>query len=283
MKADDIIQGLDGKNSTCGLLEELDRKLGEALGNRLTHTGVVGKKASVAAVITAGGSGERFGNPGGKQLFRLLGKPMLTWSIEVFDACPEVGQIVVACPDDRAAEYKRVAVDPYPFVTPIVFASAGDIRQESSMNGVDAVDPQFELIAIHDGARPLVTLDLVNRAVSMLKANDDIDGVVVGHPSIDTLKVVDDDSIVGTPDRNMFWVAQTPQIFRSNSLRRSYSTAMFEGFVGTDDSSLVERMGDLVRMINGPRDNIKVTVPEDIGPAIAALAMRLHFDDEAGN
>ncbi len=283
MKADDIIQGLDGKNSTYGLLEELDRKLGEALGNRLTHTGVVGKKASVAAVITAGGSGERFGNPGGKQLFRLLGKPMLTWSIEVFDACPEVGQIVVACPDDRAAEYKRVAVDPYPFVTPIVFASAGDIRQESSMNGVDAVDPQFELIAIHDGARPLVTLDLVNRAVSMLKANDDIDGVVVGHPSIDTLKVVDDDSIVGTPDRNMFWVAQTPQIFRSNSLRRSYSTAMFEGFVGTDDSSLVERMGDLVRMINGPRDNIKVTVPEDIGPAIAALAMRLHFDDEAGN
>lgn len=281
MKADDIIQGLDGKNSTYGLLEELDRKLGEALGNRLTHAGVVGKKASVAAVITAGGSGERFGNPGGKQLFRLLGKPMLTWSIEVFDACPEVGQIVVACPDDRAAEYKRVAVDPYPFVTPIVFASAGDIRQESSMNGVDAVDPQFELIAIHDGARPLVTLDLVNRAVSMLKANDDIDGVVVGHPSIDTLKVVDDDSIVGTPDRNMFWVAQTPQIFRSNSLRRSYSTAMFEGFVGTDDSSLVERMGDLVRMINGPRDNIKVTVPEDIGPAIAALAMRLHFDDEA--
>lgn len=282
MKADENIQGLDGKNSTYGLLEELDRKLSEALGNRLVHTGVVGKKASVAAVITAGGSGERFGNPGGKQLFRLLGKPMLTWSIEVFDACPEVGQIVVTCPDDRAAEYKRVAVDPYPFVTPIVFASAGDIRQESSMNGVDAVDPQFELIAIHDGARPLVTLDLVNRAVSMLKANNDIDGVVVGHPSIDTLKVVDDDSIVGTPDRNMFWVAQTPQIFRSNCLRRSYSTAMFEGFVGTDDSSLVERMGDLVCMINGPRDNIKVTVPEDIGPAIAALAMRLHLDDEAG-
>lgn len=282
MKADDFVQDLSDEKTAHGLLQELDRKLGEALGDRLVHTGVVGKKASAAAVITAGGSGERFGNPGGKQLFRLLGKPMLTWSIEVFDACPEVGQIVVVCPDERAAEYKRVAVDPYPFATPIVFASAGDIRQESSMNGVDAVSPEFELIAIHDGARPLVTLDLVNRAISMLKANNDIDGVVVGHPSIDTLKVVDDDSIVGTPDRNMFWVAQTPQIFRSNSLRRSYSTAMFEGFVGTDDSSLVERMGDLVHMINGPRDNIKVTVPEDIGPAIAALAMRLRFDDEAG-
>lgn len=279
MSADDTTQKTSALGGVSSLIEEFDQKLAKALGGKLVHQGCVSKKASAAVVITAGGSGERFGNPGGKQLYRILGKPILTWSIEVFDACPEVGQIVVVCPDDRAVEYKSAAVDPYPFVTPVVFASAGDIRQESSMNGVDAVDPQFELIAIHDGARPLVTLDLVNRAISMLKGNMDIDGVVVGHPSVDTLKVVDEDNIVGTPDRNMFWIAQTPQVFRSNSLRRSYSTAMFDGFVATDDSSLVERMGDVVRMINGPRDNIKVTVPEDVGPVIAALAARLRLED----
>lgn len=280
MDIDDVVKCLEDEASAHSLIKELDTRLGERFGNRLVHQGAVSKKASAAVVITAGGSGERFGNPGGKQLFRILGKPILTWSIEAFDACPDVGQIVIVCPDDRAEEYKRVAIDPYPFVTPIVFASAGDIRQESSMNGVDAVDPKYEIIAIHDGARPLVTLDLVSRSISMLKGNLDIDGVVVGHPSVDTLKVVDQDSIVGTPDRNMFWVAQTPQVFRSNSLRRSYSTAMFEGFVGTDDSSLVERMGDVVCMLNGPRDNIKVTVPEDIGPVIAALSVRLRLDEE---
>lgn len=280
MDIDDVIKCLGDESSAHSLIKELDARLGERYGNRLVHQGAVGKKASAAVVITAGGSGERFGNPGGKQLFRILGKPILTWSVEAFDACPDIGQIVIVCPDDRAAEYKRVAIDPYPFATPIVFASAGDIRQESSMNGVDAVDPKYEIIAIHDGARPLVTLDLISRSINMLKGNLDIDGVVVGHPSVDTLKVVDQDSIVGTPDRNMFWVAQTPQVFRSNALRRSYSTAMFEGFVGTDDSSLVERMGDVVCMLNGPRDNIKVTVPEDIGPVIAALSVRLRYEGE---
>ena len=266
---------LELKCYTGGLIERLDQQMREEVGQSLVRKGVVDKKASAAAVIMAGGSGERFGNPGGKQLFNILGKPILTWSIEAFDAAPDVAQIVVVCPDDRIEEYKSVAVDPYLFVTPIVFASSGDIRQESAMNGVDAVDPEYEIIAVHDGARPLITLDLINRSINLLKGNEDVDGVVVGHPAVDTLKVVDERNIVGTPDRNMFWVAQTPQVFRSTILRRAYSTAMFEGFVGTDDSSLVERMGGVVLMINGPRDNIKVTVPEDVGPAIAALSARV--------
>lgn len=265
--------------SAGNVVDLLDRRLAERLGAKTMCKGVVDKKACAAAVIMAGGSGERFGNPGGKQLFRLLGRPILSWSVEAFDAAPDVAQIVVVCPDERVDEYRRVAIEPYGFTTPITFASSGDIRQESAMNGVDAVDPSYEVIVIHDGARPLVTLDLINRSICMLKGDLDIDGVVVGHPSVDTLKVVDSSNIVGTPDRNMFWIAQTPQVFRSTILRRAYSAAMFEGFVGTDDSSLVERMGGVVHMVNGPRDNIKVTVPEDIGPAIAALAARLEIGE----
>lgn len=244
-----------------------------------THEGRVSAHPSTAAVIVAGGSGERFGNLGGKQLFELLGKPMLTWSIEAFDAVADVGLIVVVCPQDRCTEYREAAVDPFEFATPIEFAPAGEIRQESAMNGVDAVPTDYDVIAVHDGARPLVTADIVTHAISMLKGNLDADGIVVGHPSIDTLKVVNEHAIAGTPDRSMFWVAQTPQVFRSDICRRAYSTAMFEGFVGTDDSSLVERMGGHVMMLDGPRDNIKLTVPEDIGPVVAALAKRVAGDD----
>ena len=237
--------------------------------------GRVAKNAATAAVIVAGGQAERFGNPGGKQLFEVLGKPVLTWSAEAFDAAPDVGLIVIVCPDDRREEYCKNAIDPYPFVTPIEFASAGEIRQESAMNGVDAVPSDFEYIAIHDGARPLVTVELIVHAISMLKGSIDLDGVVVGHPSIDTLKVVEGHSIVGTPDRNAFWVAQTPQVFRAEMCRKAYQTAMIDGFVGTDDSSLLERIGGKVQMLEGPRDNIKVTVPEDVGPVIAALSSRV--------
>lgn len=242
--------------------------------------GHVAKNASTAAIIVAGGEGERFHNPGGKQLFEVLGKPVLTWSAEAFDAVPDVGLIVIVCPEERQAEYCRVAIDPYPFVTPIEFAVSGEERQESAMNGLDVVPNTYENIAVHDGARPLVTPELIAHAINHLKGNPDADGVVVGHPSVDTLKVVSERSITGTPDRSMFWVAQTPQIFRSEIYRRAHTAAMYDGFVGTDDSSLVERLGGRVFMFNGPRDNIKVTVPEDVGPVVAALSARVAQREE---
>lgn len=242
--------------------------------------GEVAHDAKTAAIIAAGGEGERFNNPGGKQLFDVLGKPVLTWSAEAFDAVADVGVIVVVCPDERIEEYCRTAIDPYPFVTPIVFVPSGDVRQESTMNGLNAVAEDYEFVAIHDGARPLVTPELITHAINCLKGNFDMDGVVVGHPSIDTLKIVNDHSIKATPDRSMFWVAQTPQVFRTGIYKRAHEAAMREGFVGTDDSSLVERIGGRVSMINGPRDNIKVTVPEDVGPVVAALSARVAQREE---
>lgn len=242
--------------------------------------GHVDKKASTAAIIVAGGEGERFHNPGGKQLFEVLGKPVLTWSAEAFDAVSDVGLIVIVCPEDRTEEYCRIALDPYPFVTPIEFAPAGEIRQESAMNGLGAVPATFEHIAVHDGARPLVTPEIISHAINHLKGNLDLDGVVVGHPSVDTIKIVNNREITATPDRSMFWVAQTPQLFRADIIRRAHRAAMHEGFVGTDDSSLVERIGGRVTMLDGPRDNIKVTVPEDVGPVVAALTARVAQREE---
>lgn len=237
--------------------------------------GRVSKNPKTAAVILAGGSGERFGVAGGKQMVELMGKPLLTWSAEAFDAVPDVGLIVIACPGDRIDEYCREAIDPYPFVTPISFVAAGQLRQESSFAGVMGVPSDFSFIAVHDGARPLVSPEIITHAISAVKGNTDVDGAVVGHPAIDTLKVVNDRIIVGTPDRSAFWVAQTPQVFRAEVIKSAHTLALGEGFIGTDDSSLVERIGGTVCFVQGPRDNIKVTVPEDFGPVEAALAHRL--------
>lgn len=245
--------------------------------------GKVRPGAKTAAVILAGGRGERFNGGAGKQLVKLLGRPMLTWTAEIFDAVADVGLIVIVAPEDQHEAFCHEALDPYPFVTPIALAPSGSLRQESAFAGVCAVDERFELIAMHDGARPLATPELVEHTINTLKGNYDADGTVVGYPSIDTLKYVTDGEVVGTPDRSLFWVVQTPQVFRADVLREAHMTALAEGFVGTDDSSLVERLGRRVLLVRGPRDNLKLTVPEDRLPIEAALrARRAGHDQDRG-
>ena len=225
--------------------------------------GKLDKKPKTAAVVLAGGSGDRFGREGGKQLVEIAGRPVLTWSAESFDAVGDVGIIIIVCPEERHDEYLKRAIDPFPFVTPIVMAPAGPTRQESAFAGLEFVPEEFEYVVMHDGARPLVTPELISHVIATVKGNIDCDGAIVAHPAIDTLKVVEDGVIAGTPDRNVFWNAQTPQVFRAGIYRRAHAAALSDGFVGTDDSSLIERLGGRVLVVEGPRDNLKLTVPED--------------------
>lgn len=265
------------------LVRAVDAFLGSAPAAQSARSqapGRVDKKANVAAVIVAGGTGERFGNPGGKQLLPVCGKPLLTWSIQAFDAVGAVGRIAVVVPERRIDEYRALAVEPFDFVTPIDFVASGALRQESAMRGVEAVPASFKFIAMHDGARPIILPETIVHAINVLKGTLDADGVVCGHSAIDTLKVVDGGTVVGTPERGMFFVAQTPQIFHADVLRQAHQAAMEEGFVGTDDSSLVERVGGRVCLVNCPRDNIKLTVPEDL-PSVQAF-LREHYGDQEG-
>ena len=121
--------------------------------------------APVCAVVVAGGSGQRFGNPGGKQLVNVAGRPLMSWSIRAFDRSDKVGHIVVVCPAERRAEMRRLAIDPFDYDTPISFADAGDTRQDSTRAGVHAVPAGFEYVAIHDGARPLITTEAIDHAI----------------------------------------------------------------------------------------------------------------------
>lgn len=225
--------------------------------------GKVGKKAKTAAIVLAGGSGERFGHDGGKQIVEIAGRPTLAWSIMAFDATEDIGIIVVVCPEDRMQEYWALAIDPHNFVTPIVMAPAGASRQESAFSGLEYVPDNYEYVALHDGARPLISPELITHTINTLKGTLDADGAIVATPAVDTLKVVENGVIVGTPDRRVFWNAQTPQVFRSGVYRRAHASALAEGFIGTDDASLIERMGGKVLVVEGKRDNIKLTVPED--------------------
>jgi len=226
-----------------------------------------------AAIVVAGGSGSRLGTPGGKQLTRLLGMPVVSWSLCALDAVEDITLIVVVRPSDRAVEFSE-AVESLGLATPLRFADSGPTRQESVVSGMSQIPDGFELVVIHDGARPLLRPETVAGAIALLKDSPDADGVVVGHPSIDTVKHVDDGRITSTPDRSTIWIAQTPQVLRIPAFNRAIRSAEERGFVGTDDASLIEQFGGTVLMFEGPRDNIKITVAEDIVLAEAVLSQR---------
>jgi 2-C-methyl-D-erythritol 4-phosphate cytidylyltransferase len=215
------------------------------------------------AIIVAGGSGERFGSVTGKQLLTVAGMPVLSWSILGVAAAPEVAAVVVVCHPERVEEYLRVAVEPLGLEVSVTVVPGGATRQASVQAGLDSITDPSPIVVVHDGARPLVDPHAVSDAVAVI-ARGEADGVVVGHPSVDTLKVVDEGVVVDTPDRSRYWEVQTPQAFSSLVLRDAYRRAAVEGFLGTDDASLVERTGATVRVLEGSRENLKVTRPEDL-------------------
>ncbi|MGV8082132.1 MAG: 2-C-methyl-D-erythritol 4-phosphate cytidylyltransferase [Coriobacteriia bacterium] len=233
--------------------------------------------ARTVAVIVAGGTGARFGSAAGKQLAPVLGRPVLGWTARVFDAVDAIDLIVVVCHPERVEEYSA-AVDALDLTTPWLVAPGGATRQESVAAGLAEIPPSAEAVVIHDGARPLVTAELVERVLGRLAEAPDAAGVIVGHPSVDTLKEVAEDRVVRTADRSRHWAVQTPQAFRAAPLRAAYAQAMADGFCGTDDAALVERAGGLVLVVEGPRDNIKVTVPEDL-PLVEAVLRRRESEE----
>lgn len=226
----------------------------------------------VAAIIAAGGTGERFGVPAGKQMACVAGMPVLSWSVRALDGAERVGEIVVVTHPDRVETYRREAVDPLGIETPVRIVPGGPSRQDSVRAGLDALGDDVEFVIIHDGARPLASPELFDGTIGLLEERRDADGVIVGYPSVDTLKRVSGSLVVDTPERSQFWAVQTPQAFRATALRAAHERAIVTGLCGTDDASLVEAAGGVVVVMPGPRSNIKVTHPEDLEYAEWLLA-----------
>ena len=233
------------------------------------------------AIVAAGGLGMRFGDPRGKQYVEICGLPVIDWSIDALDRSPSVGYVVVVCPERRVEE-TRAAVRRLSPRVPVSFVPGGATRQESCLAGLDAVPEGFPIVAIHDGARPLVTPETIEAAIARVRDDASVAGAICAHPSADTLKVVEDGVVVGTPDRPRYWAVQTPQVFRLEVALAAHRRAAREGFVGTDDASLVERMGERVVCVESPSDNMKVTVPEDRAFVEAILSGRLAAERRGG-
>ena len=229
----------------------------------------------ISAVVVASGTGSRFGHEHGKQLASLAGIPLVGHAMLALEHCDEVDEVVLVCHPERVADFSADVVVGLGLTKVSRVVPGGDTRQESVHAGLARVSDDASIILVHDGARPLVSPAIFADAIAALRCDGAADGVVVGHPAVDTLKTVDADrTVIATPDRASLWVAQTPQVFRARLLRRAHEAAVTSGFIGTDDASLVERGGGVIRMVEGPRHNIKVTVPEDLLFAAAVLAAR---------
>jgi len=222
-------------------------------------------------IVAAGGQGTRLGIAGGKQLLELADKPIVAWSIDALASAELIQDIVVVCDPDRVGEYAQVITAKVSTKKPLNFVAGGETREESVMAGLLSVDKAADIVAIHDGARPLLEGRHVDSAIQALIEKDGLDGVVLGNPAVDTLKRVKGDLILDTPDRDQYWHAQTPQIFWKKQLFAAYKQAREEGYQGTDDASYCENSGGKVGMVLGSRNNLKITTTEDIDFAESLL------------
>ena len=215
-------------------------------------------KPFVSAIIVAAGSSTRMGCP--KQFLPLGDKPVLAHTLAAFDVCDTIDELVVVT---RAEDVSAVTALTAACTKPTTVVTGGATRALSVINGLAACRATADYVAIHDGARPLVTPDLITRTVA--------DAITYGAaaaavPVKDTIKVATANGCIHhTPDRNTLWAVQTPQVF----CRSDYETTLNQQDVAhvTDDCQLLERLGKTVYLTMGDYANIKITTPEDIAVA----------------
>lgn len=214
------------------------------------------------AIIVAGGFGKRMENDVSKQYMLLGGMPVLSRTLRIFETASNIGRIVLVVPKDDIDYARTSIVEKYGISKVRHIVAGGRQRQDSVKNGLDVVSDEYEIVLIHDGVRPFVSKELIN--LSVRKAFEE-DAVTLGVPVKDTVKSVDGDGLITkTFKRNTLWLIQTPQVFKSEIVKKAYQKACEDNFYGTDDASLVEHINVSVKMIAGSYNNIKITTPEDL-------------------
>jgi 2-C-methyl-D-erythritol 4-phosphate cytidylyltransferase len=236
---------------------------------------VQSKTPTLAAIIVAAGKSHRMGGAD-KQLRSIAGVPVLARTVAAFEECADVEAIVLVLNPDNmtgTAEMKQE----YGWSKVRALVPGGERRQDSVMAGLKAVvelgrgNEPFEWVAVHDGARPLLSPGLISRG---LEAAQEVGAAVAAVPATDTVKMVDASrTITATPERENLWLAQTPQVFRLSLLMGAYDalTQNGENIEATDCARMLELMGKPVKVYEGERTNIKITTPLDLWVAEAML------------
>ncbi len=214
------------------------------------------------AIIVAAGKGQRFTEGKKKQFLPLSDKPILVHTLDKFEACPLIRSVLLVVAREDEAYCLKEIVEKYGYRKISHLVPGGKERQESVKHGMDAVPRDADIVVIHDGVRPFVTREMIEQSIQTAIR---VQAVVFAVPVKDTIKVAGPDgTILRTLDRESLWHIQTPQAFRASVFREALQKAVEEGFTGTDDASLVERMGFKVHLLPGSYTNIKITTPEDM-------------------
>ena len=228
---------------------------------------------TVAALVLAGGRGERLGHSLPKAFVSVAGAPLLVHALEALAAAPEIDWLLPVVSEDRLDQLKALALESRPSLrgrmAPAV--AGGMERQDSMRAGLAALPQGVDLVAVHDAARPLVSAAAVTRVVETARREG---AALLAVPACDTIKRVRGDRVIETPPRAECWVAQTPQVFRVELLRKALEKATAEGRIASDDAQLVEWLGVAVHIVAGDVENLKVTHAADLVVAERALAAR---------
>lgn len=225
----------------------------------------------ITAIFPAAGKGKRMGAPFNKVFAALSDKPILIHTLLSFSRCSAVDNfIVVAAPDE--VEPVAKVLHSLPGIKPCKVVAGGTERQYSVYNGLRQVSPKTDIVLVHDAARPLISPNVINNVISEVVRSG---AAVAAVPVTNTIKVIGNDNmVVNTPDRSTLWMMQTPQGFKKDLLVGAHEQARQDGYLGTDDASLVEHIGHPVRVVMGDYKNIKITSPDDLIYAEAILGKK---------
>jgi len=234
----------------------------------------------VSVILPAAGLGTRMGRSSPekfgtsrKQFMLLEGSPILLHTIRRFVASPSVTDIVIALRGEDS-EWAAELIAGEHFNKPVRIVQGGDSRQQSVENALASLSADTDLVAVHDAVRPFIEIEIIERTIAEAAANG---AAIVAIVPVDTVKQVHLNKIRATIPRERLALAQTPQVFRYDLLKRAFDKAREDGFIGTDESSLVERLDVEVHVVAGSDRNIKITKPSDMELA------RLFLADEAAS
>ncbi len=223
-----------------------------------------------SAIIAAAGCGSRMQNGTGKtkQLMELCGMPVIVHTIKAFEECEKINEIIIVTRSDEAHIYEQYKAK-YGFTKISAVVIGGNTRQESVLRGFEAISDKSDFVAIHDGARCLITPEAITAVLDEAFRRGAATAAVKAS---DTVKRADRNRFIAeTIERDNLWMAQTPQVFKTELYRAAAYIAKEEGFVCTDDNSLAEHIGFEVKLVDCGTENIKITTPIDL--AVAEIIM----------
>ena len=217
-----------------------------------------------SAIITAAGSGRRFGEA--KQFKKLHGKPLYQYSLDIFIKSRLFDEIILVIPNSNQEKVQKEIKRKYGSQVSLVIG--GPDRQDSVKNAIQNSNPNIDLVVIHDAARPFITTTLIEKCISACETSD---GAIIAMQPHDTIKFSKDNIVEKTIDRSNIWMAQTPQAFNKQKILEAYSSREFDDLIVTDESSLMEKLGYKIMIVPGTGKNFKITTFDDWERAEAEL------------